>query len=256
VHSQVLLETSPQILQLLKMGHKLLRGGTVIAFNNATKKVQVIRGESVLIKDDRITTIAPDADIETPKDTEIIDVHGKIISPGFINTHVHMWQSVFRTIGPNITLARYLGGWLSQFGPSTAAAFKPEDVYISCLQGYMEGLSGGVTSYLDHAHNNWAPEMTRPGFCAAKDSGARVWWCYDVANRDNFPFERQWEALSDIAANIPASALVQPGISLDSLSMSFKNDTENHLKYTQQMIEYVGPCRLCLCLSMSDVNIS
>lgn len=221
------------------MGFKLLKGGTVITFNNTTQKVHVFREASVLIKDDRITAIAPNAEIETPDSAEIIDVHGKIISPGFINTHVHMWQSVFRTMGPNITLAQYFGGWLNQFAPTTAAAFKPEDVYISCLQGYMEGLSGGVTSYLDHAHNNWAPEMTRPGFNAAKDSGARVWWCYDVANRDNFPFERQWEALSDIASNIPASSLVQPGISLDSLSMSFRSDTDNHLQYTQQMIEYV-----------------
>jgi cytosine/adenosine deaminase-related metal-dependent hydrolase len=175
--------------------------------------------------------------METPEDTEIIDVHGKIVSPGFINTHVHMWQSVFRTIGPNISLAQYFGGWINQFAPTTATAFKPEDVYISCLQGYMEGLSGGVTSYLDHAHNNWAPEMTRPGFKAANDSGARVWWCYDVANYDKYPFERQWEALSDIATGIPASSLVQPGISLDSLSTSFRNDTDNYLQYTQQMIE-------------------
>lgn len=221
------------------MGLKILRGGTVIAFNDTTQKVEVVREASVLIKDDRITAIAPDAEIESPEDAEIINVHGKIVSPGFINTHVHMWQTVFRTLGPNITLAQYFSGWLNQFAPSTVAAFKPQDIYVSCLQGYMEGLSGGVTSYLDHAHNNWAPEMTKPGYDAAKDSGARVWWCYDVRNLENYPFERQWEALSDIAANIPSSALVQPGISLDVLSRSFRGVNNNNLEYTKQMIEYV-----------------
>ena len=53
-----------------------------------------------------------------------------------------------------MTLPEYLGGWLAQFSKG-ARHFTADDVYVSSLQGYMEGLHGGVTSSLDHAHNNW-----------------------------------------------------------------------------------------------------
>lgn len=55
------------------------------------------------------------------------------------------------------------------------AAFTPDDVYISSLEGYLEGLHGGVTSYVEHAHNNWNAAVVEPGFNAAVNSGARDW---------------------------------------------------------------------------------
>ena len=70
-------------------------------------------------------------------------------------------------------------------------AFTAEDVYISSLEGYLEGLNAGVTSYVDHAHNNWCREEVERGYKAAVDSGARVWWCYDIAPSDGFSVEEQ-----------------------------------------------------------------
>ena len=39
---------------------------------------------------------------------------------------------------------------------NATTAFIPEDVYMSCLEGYPEGLRAGVMSYVEHAHNNWS----------------------------------------------------------------------------------------------------
>lgn len=217
------------------MGYKVLKGGTVITFDDATQRIKVVRNASVVIKDDLITAIATDDDeIAVPEDAEVVNVKDKIVSPGFVNTHVHIWQSVFRTLGPNVTLAQYLGGWKNKFGEALVAA---DDVYISCLEGYLEGLHGGVTSYLDHAHNNWSRQVAEAGFNAATDSGARVWWCYDVADRDKFPLKDQWEVLANVASKATASSLVQPGMCFDSLALPSTNGGQNHVEFTRHMVQ-------------------
>ena len=202
----------------LLMASKLLKNGTVLSWDDTAKAIKVLRRASVLIVDDRIRAIAETDDgLYTPADTEVIDVEGKIVSPGFVNTHVHMWQSVYRSIGPNVILAQYFS-WLSQMSETATKTFTPDDVYISSLEGYLEGLNAGVTSYVEHAHNNWSRDVVEPGYDAAIDSGARVWWCYDVAPSDHFPAEEQWETLEHIGARKATPSSVYLGLSLDGLA--------------------------------------
>lgn len=131
------------------MSSKLLRNGTVLSFNDETQSIKVLHKCSVLIKGDEITAIGNDLD--TPSDAEIIDVSDRIVAPGMINTHTHLWQTAFRTMGPNTTLAEYFT-IASQFSSATRL-FSSQDVYISCLEGYYEGLNGGTTSFVEHVSN-------------------------------------------------------------------------------------------------------
>lgn len=131
------------------MSSKLLRNGTVLLFNDETQSIKVLHNCSVLIKGDEITAIGNDLD--TPSDAEIIDVSDRIVAPGMINTHTHLWQTAFRTMGPNTTLAEYFT-IASQFSSATKL-FSSQDVYISCLEGYYEGLNGGTTSFVEHVSN-------------------------------------------------------------------------------------------------------
>lgn len=217
------------------MAAKVLKDGTVLTFDDTTQSIKVLRRASILIVDDRITAIAEkDDEFSVPAGSEIIDVQGKIVSPGFVNTHVHMWQSVYRTIGPNVALVQYFG-WLSQMSATATKAFMPNDIYISSLEGYLEGLNAGVTSHVEHAHNNWSREVVEPGYEAAVDSGARVWWCYDVAPSDKFSMEEQWDILGRLAAK-PTQSPVVLGLSLDGLAPSFLNDPTGQLEHAKQMV--------------------
>ena len=47
-------------------------------------------GMSIVIADDRIQAVAPDADITPPDGAEIIDAGGLYVLPGLIDTHVHL----------------------------------------------------------------------------------------------------------------------------------------------------------------------
>ena len=218
------------------MASRVLKDGTVLTFDDAANAIKVLRRASVLIVDDRVAAIGENADdLSVPFGAEIIDVQGKIVAPGFVNTHVHMWQSVYRTIAPDLVLAHYFS-WLSQMSDTATKAVTPNDIYISCLEGYLEGLNAGVTSYLDHAHNNWSREVVEPGYEAAVDSGARVWWCYDVAPSDQFSSEEQWDVLGRIAAEAKPS-LVLLGLSLDGLAGSYLNDVAGQAEHLKHMIK-------------------
>lgn len=76
------------------MTAKILQGGTVISFDDTSQheSIRVRPRSSVVIQHDRITRIIDDEEetYEAPKGAEIIDVRGKIVSPGFVNTHVHI----------------------------------------------------------------------------------------------------------------------------------------------------------------------
>lgn len=196
------------------MSAKVLTHGTVLTFDEATLSIKVLTKASILIVDDRIAAIEEDFnDLSVPPGAEVINAEGKIVSPGFVNTHIHLWQTVYRSIAPDVTLVHYFS-WLSQMSECATTAFTPDDIYISSLEGYLEGLNGGVTSYVDHAHNNWGPGIMESGFDAAVDSGARVWWCYDVNDRENFSKFEQWSKFAAIAKK-PRPGSVAMGLSYD-----------------------------------------
>ncbi|KAH7002626.1 amidohydrolase [Ilyonectria destructans] len=179
----------------------LFQGGTIISWNASTNFLDIIRNGSLLIQDDRIVGIYP-AGKETSSipaldnSTEIIDVTDKIITPGFIDTHRHGWQTAFRTLGSNTSLWEYFGRY-GEF--SAEGLMDAEDVYIGQLAGLYEALNAGVTTSLDHAHHTWSNETSKAGLQASVDSGARVFWAYAFHELQNYTIEEQLSNFKDIA---------------------------------------------------------
>ena len=69
-------------------GTVVLRGATIITSNGD----EVINGGDIVVTDNRITAIGRGA--KAPAGAKVIDVRGKFITPGFVDTHAH-WE--FRT---------------------------------------------------------------------------------------------------------------------------------------------------------------
>jgi cytosine/adenosine deaminase-related metal-dependent hydrolase len=176
---------------------KLLHGGTIVAFDSASESLRVVRDGSLLITDDRIAGIYDDVPSSLPNGTERVDVTGQIVTPGFIDTHRHGWQTAFKTIGSNTTLTEYF----NRYGEyASAAAYTAEDVYVGQLAGLYEALNAGVTTTLDHAHHTWDEDTSLAGAQASVDSGARVVWSYAFHDTgSNFTWARQIANFRDIA---------------------------------------------------------
>ncbi|KAF7336897.1 Amidohydrolase family protein [Mycena venus] len=159
----------------------LLRGGTFITYSETTSNLEVITDGAMLFND---TIIAISHTIDgldshsTSSDVQTVNMTGKIISPGFVDTHRHTWQTAMRTLGPNVQLENY--NWL--FGSTGPAALilSPDDIYIASLMGTLEALNAGVTTSLDYAHMTWTRAHSDAALQGVIDSGARVWWCYHV----------------------------------------------------------------------------
>jgi hypothetical protein len=91
-------------------------------------------------------------------------------------------------------------------------SFSAHDVYISSLEGYLEGLNSGTTSFVEHAASNWRDDVVMPGYEAARDSGARIWWCHDLLPGS----QAQLEVLKSIKSNITANkGTVYMGLAID-----------------------------------------
>src|SRR6185503_17243432 len=63
----------------------LLRGGRAITM----KGHEIIDNADVLVRDNRIVAIGPRGSVQAPLDAHVIDVTGKTVMPGFVDTHYH-----------------------------------------------------------------------------------------------------------------------------------------------------------------------
>ncbi|KAL0264248.1 hypothetical protein SLS55_000195 [Diplodia seriata] len=195
----------------------LLENGTVISFDEASQSLKVLHNTSVLVTGDRIAAIFDSGSSDStdvPADAERVDATNKIISPGFVDTHRHGWQTAFRTLAPNTTLAEYF----FRYGQYTQArsVFTPDDIYYGQLAGIYEALNAGVTSILEHAHGTFSPEASAASLEASIDSGVRMWWCYGFSGVDD-------ASIADFKVQaahpkLAATPLVQYGMAYDGWS--------------------------------------
>ncbi|KAK0726907.1 amidohydrolase family protein [Lasiosphaeria miniovina] len=204
----------------------LFSGGTIVAFDRTSESLKVIRNGSVLVTDDRITNIVAGAPtFKLRNDTEVVDISGKIITPGFVDTHKHGWQTAFKTLASNTSLLEYFYRY-GEF--AVAGLLTADDVYVGQLAGIYEALNGGVTTILDHAHHTWSNATAEAGLRASIDSGARVFWAYAFHNIPavNYLIPEQLANFADIARNASfANTPTSLGIAYDAFSGN-KNTAE------------------------------
>ncbi|KAJ5761577.1 hypothetical protein N7533_003616 [Penicillium manginii] len=152
--------------------HILLQNATIlIPSGEKNDQVLPLRGHSLLISDTKISQIAPR--IVPPTGAQLIDCTGKIVSPGFIDSHHHVWQTQLKGRHANHALLEYLPN-----GNLQHANYTPDDVFWGELAGCLEALDSGTTTIVDHAHMNDSPAHTSNGIEAAIASGIRSVFCY------------------------------------------------------------------------------
>jgi 5-methylthioadenosine/S-adenosylhomocysteine deaminase len=156
----------------------LLRGGTVLTVDPDLGDLP--KGD-VLIEGDRIAQVAPEIDA----DAEVIDASGRIVIPGFVDTHRHTWEAAIRGCAPDATLGNYFVEILDSFAP----LYRPEDVYASNLAGALECINAGITTLVDWSHINNTPDHADAAIEALKETGIRAQYAYGSANTS---LEKYW----------------------------------------------------------------
>ena len=98
---------------------------------------------SLLIKNDIISEIAQEID-ESNVD-KIIDADGKILLPGFVNTHTHLSMTLFRGLADDLSL----DSWLNDHIWPMEANLNGDYCYIGALLGAVELIKSGTTTFSD-----------------------------------------------------------------------------------------------------------
>ena len=159
------------------MGRTLIRSGMVVTMDEA---LGVLGRGDVLIEDGRIAAVAPSI---AAGDAEVIDAANRIVMPGFVNAHIHTWQTGLRGIAADWTILEYLHHMHAAIAPG----FSPDDIYISNLVGALNQLNAGVTTLVDWCHNNPSPAHTDRAIDGLIDSGIRAVFLHGSPKPDPKP---------------------------------------------------------------------
>lgn len=82
----------------------LLRGGTILQ-HDSNDGVEILHDTDLLIQDGRIHQIGKSINVDAS--TRVMDCTDKIISPGFVDTHHHVWQTQLKGRHSDDTLFDY-----------------------------------------------------------------------------------------------------------------------------------------------------
>jgi cytosine/adenosine deaminase-related metal-dependent hydrolase len=153
------------------MTHRtVFTGGWVVPMAGAPP----FRGD-VLVEDDRNAAVGrpgPGAD------ADVVDARDRIVLPGLVDTHRHLWQSALRGIAADWTLGQYFARMRGILAPR----FRPEDTYAATLLGAVECLDAGVTTVVDWSHNINSPAHADAAWQALTDAGIRAVLAYGASN--------------------------------------------------------------------------
>jgi 5-methylthioadenosine/S-adenosylhomocysteine deaminase len=155
----------------------LIQGGHVMSMD---PKVGDFVQADVLVEGKKIRAVGPNLRVS---DAAVIDARGRIVMPGFVDTHHHLFETALRSFLANGILLpdgtpdgviNYFQYILSRFAP----VYRPQDVYISELFGSLSQLDIGVTTVHDISQIHHSPQHSDAAIKGLMDSGRRAAFGY------------------------------------------------------------------------------
>lgn len=149
-----------------------------------------IPGGDVLVRDGTIAAVG--TGIDAPG-AEVIDASGKIVAPGLVDTHWHLWNTLLRGLsdgvpgadatvrsgaaGPGERPSRFPAGYFVTC-VKLGSEFRPADTYEGTRLACAEAIDAGITTVHDWAHNIRGRDWAEAGLRALSESGLRARFSY------------------------------------------------------------------------------
>lgn len=150
---------------LPERGEFVIRGGLVMTMDPLIGTFEV---GDVHVRDGEIIGVGAHLDAGP---ASVIDGAGMFVLPGFVETHWHLWNAIYRNL-INVQ-GRYLAV-KHELAPYHTAA----DFHASVRMAMLEALDAGITTVHDFAHNVVAPEYADAEIAALDESGLRARFSY------------------------------------------------------------------------------
>jgi cytosine/adenosine deaminase-related metal-dependent hydrolase len=150
----------------------IIRGGHVMSMD---PRVGDFAEADVLVEGNKIAAVGPN--LRAPGAT-VIDAHGRIVMPGFVDTHHHQFETALRSFladgllfddGKRHGTYNYFAYILGKFAP----VYRPWDVYINELFGGLSQIDCGVTTVHDISQIHHSPEHSDAAIQGLADAHRR-----------------------------------------------------------------------------------
>lgn len=152
----------------------LIRGADVLTMERGEPDLP---STDVLVEAGRIAAIGHNLKVD---DAEVVDAAGKILMPGMVDGHRHVWEAIdVAGLVPTYyaDYSRY-HEWKMRIMP----AMVPEDCYHAEYVGCLSAIDSGVTTLVDFAHGLHTPDMAFAGAEGAIASGIAGIFCWQIAH--------------------------------------------------------------------------
>jgi 5-methylthioadenosine/S-adenosylhomocysteine deaminase len=151
------------------MGRTLIADALVLTMDD---ELGTLPRADVLIEDRRIAAVGPD--LQRHSNVDVIDGRDRIVMPGFVDTHRHMWAAMLRGCACYGDLGTYFHDVVFTYG----ANFTPDDTYASVRFGLAEAVDSGITTMHAWEHNIQTPAHADAALQALSESGMRGRFSY------------------------------------------------------------------------------
>jgi len=136
----------------------LIKAGTLLTMDRVNT---IVRGD-LLINGNRITTIGQTGQVADV----VVDATDCVVLPGFIQTHIHLCQTLFRGSADDLSLI----DWLKMRVWPMEAAHNAKSIAVSARLGIAELIKGGTTNILSMETVNHTAEV----FKVVEETGFRA----------------------------------------------------------------------------------
>jgi cytosine/adenosine deaminase-related metal-dependent hydrolase len=160
----------------------IIRGGAVMTMDPSMPNKGEWPQADVLVEGKKILAVGPNLHAGGADE---IDARGKIVMPGFIDTHHHQFETALRSFLADGVLINDQTG--SASGSTTyfefilltfAPKYLPDDVYINELFGGLSQLDAGVTTVHDVSQIHYSKDHSDQAVRALFDTGRRAAFGY------------------------------------------------------------------------------
>ncbi|MFE7302136.1 8-oxoguanine deaminase [Streptomyces sp. NPDC057579] len=128
-----------------------------------------IPGGWIALRDGRVAAYGP-AGTEPARAARTLSAAGRLVTPGLINTHHHLYQNLTRSYAPAVNGTLFT--WLTTLYPLWAA-LDEEAVHLATYVGIAELLMGGCTTSTDHHYVHPRPRLIDAQIRTAQELGFR-----------------------------------------------------------------------------------
>ena len=185
----------------------VIHNGKIIT---GTAGEDILDNGSIIIDGSRIESIGQGTQRSANATDEFIDASGCVVIPGFIQTHLHLCQTLFRGMADDLQLL----DWLQQRIFPFEAAHNERSMFASAMIGIVELIRSGTTTILDMGSIHNEEAIVR----AIGESGLRAF---------------VGKAMMDVNDLLPAlKESTQDSLSsTHSLARQFHNSYDGRIKY-------------------------